>query len=199
MKEKIACIAGTPVDTEMGVELLKQNGYEAYAFPSSKTPTEETFFQMSTYEVKCSLVDVLIAERFIDEYSTPDLENTSQKYLKYGKTKERVETWVRENKAKRGDFRKYLKDAPWELTDEYVSGDAKNPVKIWRKQLTILKEQDLCKRVKLEFDCILPALQMTMYGLPIDEETKAKNYAFHMYRRTNISINFSVTYKNHTS
>ncbi len=133
---------------------------------------------MSTYEVKCSLVDVLIAERFIDEYSTPDLENTSWKYLRYGKTKDRVETWVRENKAKRGDFRKYLKEAPWELTDEYVRGDAKNPVKIWRKQLTVLKEQDLCKRVKLEFDCILPALQMTMYGLPIDEETKAKNYAY---------------------
>ena len=178
MKEKIACIAGTPVDTEMGVELLRENGYEAYAFPSSKTPTEETFFQMSTYEVKCSLVDVLIAERFIDEYSTPDLENTSWKYLRYGKTKDRVETWVRENIAKRGDFRKYLKDAPWEFTDEYVRGDAKNPVKIWRKQLTLLKEQDLCKRVKLEFDCILPALQMTMYGLPIDEETKAKNYAY---------------------
>lgn len=133
---------------------------------------------MSTYEVKCSLVDVLIAERFIDEYATPDLENTSWKYLRYGKTKERVETWVRENKAKKGDFRKYLKDAPYELTDEYVRGDAKNPVKIWRKQLTILKEQDLCKRVKLEFDCILPALQMTMYGLPIDEDTKAKNYEF---------------------
>lgn len=133
---------------------------------------------MSTYEVKCSLVDVLIAERFIDEYSTPDLENTSWKYLRYGKTKERVETWIRENKAKRGDFRKYLKDAPYELTDEYVRGDAKNPVKIWRKQLTVLKEQDLCKRVKLEFDCILPALQMTMYGLPIDEDTKAKNYEF---------------------
>ena len=133
---------------------------------------------MSTYEVKCSLVDVLIAERFIDEYSTPDLENTSWKYLRYGKTKERVETWVRENIAKRGDFRQHLKDAPWELTDEYVRGDAKNPVKIWRKQLTILKEQDLCKRVKLEFDCILPALQMTMYGIPIDEETKAKNYAY---------------------
>lgn len=133
---------------------------------------------MSTYEVKCSLVDVLIAERFIDEYSTPDLENTSWKYLRYGKTKDRVETWVRENIAKRGDFRQHLKDAPWELTDEYVRGDAKNPVKIWRKQLTILKKEDLCKRVKLEFDCILPALQMTMYGLPIDEETKARNYAY---------------------
>lgn len=134
--------------------------------------------KMSTYEVKCSLVDVLIAERFIDEYATPDLENTSLKYLRYGKTKERVEEWIHENISKKGDFRQHLKEAPWELTEEYVRGDAKNPVKIWRKQFTLLKEQDLCKRVKLEFDCILPALQMTMYGLPIDEETKAKNYAY---------------------
>ena len=41
-----------------------------------------------------------------------------------------------------------------------------------------MKEQDLCKRAKLEFDCILPTLQMTMYGLPIDVEQKKKNLAF---------------------
>ena len=133
---------------------------------------------MSTYEVKCSLADVLIAERFIDEYSTPDLDKLSYSYLKYGKTKDRIEEWVRENKAKRGDFRKYLQDAPWELLEEYVTGDAKNPVKIWRKQLTRLVKEDLCKRVKLEFDCILPALQMTMYGLPIDEQKKRENYEY---------------------
>lgn len=135
-------------------------------------------YGMSAYAVKCSLVDILIAERFIDEFSKPDLENTSRKYLNYGKTKDRVETWVRDNIAKRGDFRKYLKDAPHELVAEYVRGDSKNPVKIWRKQLTILKEQGLCERVKLEFDCILPALQMTMYGLPIDEDKKRENYAY---------------------
>lgn len=135
-------------------------------------------YGMSAYDVKCSLVDILIAERFIDEFSKPDLENTSRKYLNYGKTKDRVEAWVRDNVAKRGDFRKYLKDAPYELVDEYVRGDSKNPVKIWRKQLTILKEQGLCERVKLEFDCILPALQMTMYGLPIDEDKKRENYAY---------------------
>ncbi len=135
-------------------------------------------YGMSTYDVKCSIVDVLIAERFIDEYSNPDLESTSKKYLKYGKTKDRVEAWIHENISRKGDFRKYLKDAPYELTDEYVRGDTKNPVKIWRKQLTLLKEQDLCKRVKLEFDCILPCLQMTMYGLPIDEEKKKENYEY---------------------
>lgn len=135
-------------------------------------------YKMSTYDVKCSFVDVLQAEAILDEYGMHSLESVSQKYLKYGKSKDRLEYWVRENVSKKGDFRAHLRDAPWDMMVEYVSGDAKNPVKVWRKQLTLLKEQDLCKRAKLEFDCILPTLQMTMYGLPIDIEQKKKNLAF---------------------
>lgn len=135
-------------------------------------------YKMSTYDVKCSFVDVLQAEAILDEFSVHSLETVSQKYLKYGKSKDRLEYWVRENVSKKGDFRAHLKDAPWDMLVEYVSGDAKNPVKVWRKQLTLLKEQDLCKRAKLEFDCILPTLQMTMYGLPLDVEQKKKNLAF---------------------
>lgn len=132
-------------------------------------------YQMTTYDVKCSFVDVLQAESILDEFSTHSLESLSQKYLKYGKTKDRIEEWVRENVSKKGDFRQHLKDAPWDLLVEYVTGDAKNPVKIWRKQLTKLKEEDLCKRCKLEFDCILPTLAMTRSGMPIDTDKKAQN------------------------
>lgn len=135
-------------------------------------------YKMSTYDVKCSFVDVLQAEAILDEYGMHSLESVSQKYLKYGKSKDRLEYWVRENVSKKGDFRAHLRDALWDMLVEYVSGDAKNAVKVWRKQLTLLKEQDLCKRAKLEFDCILPTLQMTMYGLPIDIEQKKKNLAF---------------------
>ena len=135
-------------------------------------------YKMSTYDVKCSFVDVLQAEAILDEYGMHSLESVSQKYLKYGKTKDRIEDWVRENVAKKGDFREHLKGAPWDMLVEYVSGDAKNPVKVWRKQLTLLKEQDLCKRAKLEFDCILPSLEMTRTGLPIDLEQKKKNLEF---------------------
>lgn len=132
-------------------------------------------FGMSTYDVKCSFVDVLQAESILDEFTIHSLESVSWKYLKYGKTKDAIEDWVHENISKKGDFRQHLKDAPWDLLCEYVKGDAKNPVKVWRKQLTKLKEQDLCKRAKLEFDCILPSLQMTMYGMPINTEQKEKN------------------------
>ena len=129
-------------------------------------------YEMTTYDVKCSFVDVLQAEAILDEYSTHSLDTLSYKYLKYGKSKDRIEEWVRENISKKGDFRQHLKDAPWDLLVEYVTGDAKNPVKIWRKQLTLLKAQDLCKRAKLEFDCILPTLEMTRTGMPIDVEQK---------------------------
>ena len=135
-------------------------------------------YGLSTYDVQCSFIDVLQAESILDEFGMHSLESVSWKYLKYGKTKDRIEDWVKEHISAKGDFRQHLKDAPWELLEEYVKGDAKNPVKVWRKQLTLLKEQDLVKRCKLEFDCILPSLQMTMYGLPIDVEQKKKNLAF---------------------
>lgn len=135
-------------------------------------------YGMTTYDVKCSFIDVLQAEHILNENSMDSLDTLSWKYLRYGKKKERIEDWVHENVSSKGDFRQHLKDAPWELLDEYVSGDAKNPVKIWRKQLTLLKKEDLCKRAKLEFDCILPSLEMTRTGIPIDTEQKAKNLEF---------------------
>ena len=134
-------------------------------------------YKMTTYDIKCSFIDVLTAEHMLDEFSINSLDTLSWKYLKYGKKKERIEEWVHENVSSKGDFRQYLKDAPWELLEEYVSGDAKNPVKIWRKQLTLLKREDLCKRTKLEFDCILPILQITINGYPVDMEQKKKNLA----------------------
>lgn len=134
-------------------------------------------YGMSVYDVKCRFFDVLSAEACIDEFSVINLDNVSKKYLDYGKKKERIEQWVFDNIAgARGDFRKYLKDAPWYLLCEYVAGDAKNPVKVMRKQLSVLKEQDIASRAKLDFDCILPILMLTVNGFPIDVGQKHKNY-----------------------
>lgn len=132
-------------------------------------------YGMSTYEVKCSFVDVLQAESILNEFDIHNLEEVSWKYLRYGKRKTSIEEWVHNNVSAKGDFRQHLKDAPWDLLVDYVSGDAENPVNIWKKQLTLLKEQDLCSRAKLEFDCILPILQITMNGYPIDFEKKKEN------------------------
>lgn len=133
-------------------------------------------YGMSTYDVKCSFIDVLQAEAILDEFGMHSLETVSWKYLKYGKRKAAIEDWVIQNvKGAKGDFRKYLKEAPWDLLLDYVSGDAENPVKIWHKQLTLLKAQDLCRRCKIEFDCLMPVLQITINGYPVDSEAKEKN------------------------
>ena len=135
-------------------------------------------YGMSTYDVKCSFIDVLQAESILNEFDIHSLEEVSWKYLHYGKTKDEIETWIKENVSTKGDFRQHLKEAPYEMLCEYVKGDAKNPVKVWRKQLTQLKAQDLCQRCKLEFDCILPTLQMTMNGMPFNVEQKEKNLVY---------------------
>ena len=151
-------------------------------------------YNMTTYDVKCSFVDVLQAESILDEFSMHSLDTLSWKYLKYGKTKDRIEDWVKENVSTKGDFRKYLKDAPYDLLCEYVTGDAKNPVKIWRKQLTLLKGQDLCARCKMEFDCILPTLQMSLNGMPFDNEERKKNCAELIAIRDELKEHFEKTY-----
>lgn len=134
-------------------------------------------YGMSVYDVKCRFFDVLSAEACIDEFSTINLDSVSWKYLRYGKQKARIEAWIAANvDGARGDFRRYLKEAPWDLLCEYVAGDAQNPVRIMRKQLTVLKEQELTARAKLDFDCILPVLMITMNGFPVDLERKHRNF-----------------------
>ena len=151
-------------------------------------------YNMTVYDVKCSFVDVLQAESILDEFSIHTLESVSQKYLKYGKSKDRIEDWVKDNISAKGDFRQHLKEAPWDLLCEYVQGDAKNPVKVWRKQLTLLKEQDLCSRCKLEFDCILPTLAMTMNGMPFDVEQKEKNLEYLTHAINKLKAEFMEKY-----
>lgn len=50
--EKIAVIAGTPIDTLMGAEFLKSKGLETEEFPVSENPVEQTKFQSMQQETK---------------------------------------------------------------------------------------------------------------------------------------------------
>lgn len=57
-KIKIAVMAGTPVDTKMGVQLLMENGYdEILEYPISENPEKQTFFQTSSLEEKEKLIN----------------------------------------------------------------------------------------------------------------------------------------------
>ena len=50
--EKIAVIAGTPIDTLMGAEFLKSKELETEEFPVSENPVEQTKFQSMPQETK---------------------------------------------------------------------------------------------------------------------------------------------------
>ena len=52
MSELIAVLAGTPVDTQMGVDVLTRAGLTGMAFPLAKDPWEQTAFQISSPEEK---------------------------------------------------------------------------------------------------------------------------------------------------
>lgn len=52
MTEPIAVLAGTPVDTRMGVDCLEAAGGQGMAFPISRDPREQTAFQISPPEEK---------------------------------------------------------------------------------------------------------------------------------------------------
>lgn len=56
MKKKIAVIAGSPVDTNMGVDVLKAVGLDAYAYPAAKAAREQTEFQMAPEDVRTEKV-----------------------------------------------------------------------------------------------------------------------------------------------
>lgn len=50
--EPIAVLAGTPVDTQMGVDLLIAAGLNALAFPLAQDPRQQTAFQISSEQEK---------------------------------------------------------------------------------------------------------------------------------------------------
>lgn len=57
---KIAVIAGTPVDTRMGVDLINSKGAEALGFPVSRTPEEQTAFQVGARSAREEAVGAIL-------------------------------------------------------------------------------------------------------------------------------------------
>ena len=59
--EKIAVIAGTPIDTLMGAEFLQKKGLETEEFPVSENPVEQTKFQAMPQETKeCGIKKIFV-------------------------------------------------------------------------------------------------------------------------------------------
>lgn len=43
--KKIAVMAGTPVDTQMGIDFLKERGLDVYSYPVAESPTKQLLLQ----------------------------------------------------------------------------------------------------------------------------------------------------------
>jgi len=127
-------------------------------------------------KTKATLIDTMIAEGLLNEYGKKDLDSVAKKRLGIGKKKTRIEAWA-ESEGLRGDFRKYLKDAPWELLKEYVEDDAAIPVSLFfNAQLPLLKEQGLMNPFYVDCYLIKPVLQMKVHGIRLDLAKKKENY-----------------------
>lgn len=63
LNRKIGVMAGTPIDTKMGSDLLRKNNFdEIIEIPISKNPSEQTVFQTSSEENKEKIINFHIDE-----------------------------------------------------------------------------------------------------------------------------------------
>ena len=60
--EQIAVLAGTPVDTQMGVEYLAKAGLTGLAFPMASDPRRQTAFQISSPAEKTAAVRAVLEQ-----------------------------------------------------------------------------------------------------------------------------------------
>lgn len=62
MQETIAVLAGTPVDTQMGVDCLAKAGLTGLAFPMARDPRQQTTFQISSQAEKTTAVRAVLEQ-----------------------------------------------------------------------------------------------------------------------------------------
>ncbi len=62
LTQPVAVLAGTPVDTQMGAEVLRAHGVTPMLFPLSKTPPEQAYFQVQPQEEKQARVRGILKE-----------------------------------------------------------------------------------------------------------------------------------------
>lgn len=59
---RIAVIAGTPVDTQMGVDFLQEKGICASGYPVNHSPVEQVAFDVKPMEERMKKVQLMIDE-----------------------------------------------------------------------------------------------------------------------------------------
>jgi DNA polymerase I-like protein with 3'-5' exonuclease and polymerase domains len=134
--------------------------------------------RLKATDVKCSFIDVAIAEAFIDEYQLHTLDALAWKYLRERKGVE-VLRGICILKGLKGDFRKHIKTL-WEMgykkeIREYVISDADQPVRIWQEQKKIVPPESM-DALNINQKLIPIVLDMKQRGVRVDMTKRKKNY-----------------------
>jgi len=136
--------------------------------------------KMKISDIKCELIDVAVAESFIDEYQDFSLDSLAIKYLNEEKGVGDL-PGICASLGLKGDFRKHLHTL-WYWKDEklrkeyrdqirkYVISDADQPARIWELQKKILEEQGLMPAFTMNMKMVKVCLKMKQRGVRIDYE-----------------------------
>ncbi len=133
---------------------------------------------INAYDMKCSLIDVSIAESMIDEYQPYSLDALAQKYLGEKKQKDVLEQ-IAVSHGLKGDFRKHLLEL-WELgykeeIRNYVISDADQPWRIWQQQKEILTNEGTFNAFDINMKMASVAVGMKQRGVRIDYKKWVNN------------------------
>jgi DNA polymerase I-like protein with 3'-5' exonuclease and polymerase domains len=147
-------------------------------------------------DIKCSLVDVSIAESFIDEYHPYGLDALAQKYLGERKGADKLRAACA-RLGLRGDFRRHLKtlwDKGYKIEiREYVASDADQPVRIWDEQRLVFPAESV-DALMTNFKLIKIVLGMKQRGVRIDMKKRKKNYELLKGIRDKLQADFEKKY-----
>jgi DNA polymerase-1 len=120
------------------------------------------------FKVNGSYNDVQIAEPLIDENQREfNLDFLSHKYLNKGKAKSKIDSICEANGWK-GDSRQHLWRMSYKDVKDYVLGDVNNPLEIFEKQESIMKDQGLENIYDIESRLTPLLLQMRKTGVRLD-------------------------------
>jgi len=125
--------------------------------------------------VKGMLYDVQVAEALLNEYARVSLEDLGMKYCGEGKESNELYRWC-DNYYGGGNSpvqRKNIYRAPPRLVGFYAESDVDLPIKIFNKQVKLLKEENLWDLFLMESKLLYLVIEMRFAGVTVDiEETE---------------------------
>lgn len=145
-------------------------------------------------QVEGTLYDIQVAEALIDEnQQSYHLDALAKKYLGVGKVSDKPVAFCAKQGWK-GDFRKWLYKMPYELVRDYALGDVLEPLMIFDKQWTLMKEQGLIDIFKLETKLLRAVLFMRKTGAIVSPRRRDVNAYMAQSERERREIAFEERY-----